>query len=138
VEGAAFFVALALVVLADQAIKFALTTALPQGRVLHLGPVVRIRWLRATTIAETLRVPRWFLALAWVAILGAVAFVSPQLLEGPAARVGLGVALGGAASNLLDHRLHGGVVDYVDLRIWPAFNLADAAIVVGVVVALVA
>lgn len=49
----------------------------------------------------------------------------------------LGLILGGATGNLLDRLVRspgfprGHVVDWVDLRVWPVFNLADAAIVVG-------
>ena len=39
-----------------------------------------------------------------------------------------------ALGNLLDRVLRGYVVDYVDFRLFPAFNLADAAVVVGAVV----
>ncbi|MFL5819892.1 MAG: signal peptidase II [Solirubrobacteraceae bacterium] len=37
----------------------------------------------------------------------------------------------GAASNLSDRLRHGGVVDFIALAFWPAFNFADAAIVAG-------
>lgn len=49
----------------------------------------------------------------------------------------LGLVLGGAAGNLADRvfrspgAFRGAVVDWIDLRVWPVFNLADAAIVVG-------
>ena len=52
----------------------------------------------------------------------------------------LGCLLGGAVGNLIDRLVRGrawgrgGVVDFVDFQFWPVFNLADAAIVVGVVV----
>jgi signal peptidase II len=46
----------------------------------------------------------------------------------------IGIA-GGAAGNLLDRLLHGGVTDFLELRAgnfrWPAFNLADSAITIG-------
>jgi signal peptidase II len=57
----------------------------------------------------------------------------------PAASVGLGMVLGGALSNLGDRVLrslpvHGAVVDFIRaVNWWPVFNVADAAIVVGVV-----
>lgn len=40
--------------------------------------------------------------------------------------------IGGGASNILDRLTRGCVVDFIDLKVWPAFNLADAAITVGV------
>ena len=45
--------------------------------------------------------------------------------------LGLACALAGATGNLLDRLVRGGVVDFIDIRPWPVFNLADAAISVG-------
>lgn len=47
-------------------------------------------------------------------------------------QVGLSLILGGALGNLIDRLTFGFVVDYLDLRIWPVFNIADASICVGV------
>jgi signal peptidase II len=51
--------------------------------------------------------------------------------------VGLGLVLGGALGNLIDRLVYGAVVDFVLLHVgtwsWPAFNLADSAISLGVV-----
>jgi signal peptidase II len=47
-----------------------------------------------------------------------------------------GLLLGGALGNLIDRIREGAVVDFVDPIAWPAFNLADACIVVGVLVLL--
>lgn len=44
----------------------------------------------------------------------------------------VGAVLGGALGNLADRARDGSVIDYVDLSFWPAFNLADFAIVVGI------
>lgn len=52
----------------------------------------------------------------------------------PAARLSLGLLLGGALGNLLDRLRLGYVVDYIDLTVWPVFNLADAAICAGVAI----
>jgi signal peptidase II len=54
----------------------------------------------------------------------------------PAARFGISVALGGAASNLYDRMRHGTVIDFIDLNYWPIFNVADIAITAGAVLAL--
>jgi hypothetical protein len=44
----------------------------------------------------------------------------------------VGLVLGGSASNLVDRLRLGHVTDFLDLDYWPAFNLADTFIVVGV------
>ena len=44
----------------------------------------------------------------------------------------VGMLLGGALGNLVDRAREGAVVDFIDPVAWPAFNLADSAIVLGV------
>jgi len=44
---------------------------------------------------------------------------------------GLGLMVGGALGNIVERLRFGYVVDYVDVHVWPVFNLADTAIVVG-------
>jgi signal peptidase II len=43
-----------------------------------------------------------------------------------------GLLIGGAAGNLIDRAAQGSVTDFVDPPLWPAFNVADAAITIGV------
>lgn len=50
---------------------------------------------------------------------------------GMMAALGGGLLLGGSVSNLVDRLLRGHVTDYIELGLWPAFNLADVAIVCG-------
>ncbi len=76
----------------------------------------------------------------------AVAVVLWMLLASPPSRftaLGCGLVLGGAAGNLLDRITVGEVTDYADLQFWPLqqwpiFNVADTAIVLGVVLLLLA
>jgi signal peptidase II len=56
----------------------------------------------------------------------------------PILPVALGLVLGGSISNLVDRVRLGRVTDFLDLSAWPAFNLADTFIVVGVAVLFVA
>jgi signal peptidase II len=51
----------------------------------------------------------------------------------PAARVSVCLLLAGSFSNLLEHAARGAITDYVCLRGWPAFNLADVALTAGAV-----
>lgn len=48
-----------------------------------------------------------------------------------AVRWGLGLVLGGAAANVVERLRFGYVIDYLDVHVWPVFNVADSAIVVG-------
>jgi signal peptidase II len=48
-----------------------------------------------------------------------------------AVRWGLGLVAGGAAANVAERLRFGYVIDYLDVHVWPVFNLADSAIVVG-------
>jgi signal peptidase II len=48
----------------------------------------------------------------------------------------VGLLVGGALGNLADRGREGAVIDYIDPIAWPAFNIADACIVVGVLVLL--
>jgi signal peptidase II len=73
----------------------------------------------------------WSGALGWVVALHRLGL----LFHGRAAQIGLGLAFGGAAGNLLDRIRHHAVVDFIDVRWWPVFNVADIGIVGGLVLA---
>jgi signal peptidase II len=71
-------------------------------------------------------------AVAWM-----LAFFARSGARHPILPVALGLVIGGSLSNLLDRVRLGYVTDFIDLRHWPAFNLADSFIVIGVAVLLV-
>ena len=56
----------------------------------------------------------------------------------PVLPVALGLLIGGSVSNLIDRVRLGHVTDFLDVRFWPAFNLADSSSSSGVVILLVA
>jgi signal peptidase II len=81
---------------------------------------------------------RWVVALLSLIALALLLGLSARLLPagGWPVAVALGLILGGAVGNLVDRYRFGAVVDFIDLYWksyhWPAFNLADSAISVGV------
>jgi signal peptidase II len=83
---------------------------------------------------------RWVVALLSVAALTILAVIGARLLPsgGAFARLALGLIFGGAVGNLIDRWRFGAVVDFLDFYWrgyhWPAFNVADSAITVGVAV----
>ena len=71
------------------------------------------------------------LAVAWMLV-----FFARSGSRHPVLPVALGLLIGGSVSNLLDRIRLGHVTDFLDFRYWPAFNLADSFIVIGVAVLL--
>lgn len=47
-------------------------------------------------------------------------------------RIMISVLIAGIIGNLIDRILYGKVIDFIDLRIWPIFNIADMAITLGI------
>ncbi|MBM3487755.1 MAG: signal peptidase II [Alphaproteobacteria bacterium] len=82
----------------------------------------------------------WFLAAVTVAVtIGLVVWLRRTDRWGLAA--GIGLIIGGALGNLIDRVWYGAVADFVQLYYgnfyWPAFNVADSAITVGVILVLI-
>ena len=57
-----------------------------------------------------------------------------SFLDSLLVRSAIGLIIGGTIGNLID-RLHlGYVTDFIDFKVWPAFNIADSAVTVGVII----
>ena len=74
---------------------------------------------------------RFFILVALAAVLLGAAFYKKLQQESFLMRSGAGLLLGGAVGNLADRIQSGLVVDFLDFRIWPVFNIADIAICAG-------
>jgi signal peptidase II len=58
-----------------------------------------------------------------------------HFLESMWVQVGMGLVTGGTiGNNLIDRVRQGFVTDFLDFKIWPAFNVADASITIGVII----
>jgi signal peptidase II len=82
----------------------------------------------------------WLLIVTGVIIVGLAVWVIRSLQSGelpPIAAWPAGFILGGAVGNYIDRLINGSVVDFIDAgwgaTRWPAFNVADSFIVVGVI-----
>jgi signal peptidase II len=76
--------------------------------------------------------------LTGVAVAWMLYFFSRSGARHPVLPVALGLVIGGSVSNLVDRIRVGHVTDFLDLKFWPAFNLADSFITVGVAILLLA
>ena len=76
------------------------------------------------------------IVLTAIAVTWMLVFFARSGARHPVLPVALGLVIGGSLSNLLDRIRLGYVTDFIDLRFWPAFNLADSFIVIGVAILL--
>ena len=131
-------VALAAVV-GDQVTKYAVRSNLALGEAVKVVGPLSIHRVQNSGIAFGL----FSSATAVVAVLTAIAvgwmlvFFARDGARHPVLPAALGMLIGGSVSNLADRVRLGHVTDFLDLRWWPAFNLADSFICVGVAILLV-
>jgi signal peptidase II len=79
-----------------------------------------------------------FFLVATILVIGII-LIWAHRLEDPRLIVPLGMVLGGGLGNLWDRVFRdtgGRVIDFIDLHVWPVFNLADSSIVIGVLLIL--
>jgi len=71
--------------------------------------------------------------LVWfsVIVIGVILFVYDKIPKIKVVQIFTALILGGTVSNLIDRLRLGYVVDFIDFKIWPAFNLADAGVTIG-------
>jgi len=85
-------------------------------------------------------ITRWLLTVfAFAVSIGLVVVMCKQAKALPV--VALGLVVGGAVGNAVDRIVYGAVADFFDVHVagysWPAFNIADSAITVGVIILVV-
>ena len=135
-----FFTALPLVV-ADQLSKFWIRSNLAIGEPLFEVGFFRLTRVHNTGAAFGLFRGQSFL-LTIIALVGVAALLlytfffhhKFPFLDNRLGKLALGLVLGGTVGNLIDRIYLGYVTDFIDFNLWPAFNIADSAIVVGVII----
>jgi signal peptidase II len=130
------------VILLDQITKAAITARLELFDIITVLPVLEITHLHNTGAAFSFLAgaagwQRWF----FIGLAGVVAIVILVWLQRLPRRgqqvlaAGLALIMGGAVGNVIDRIAYGHVIDFLDFHFggwhWPAFNLADSAIVGG-------
>jgi signal peptidase II len=121
------------VIALDQAVKAVVNGALARGERLAVLPGLDLVNVRNRGVAFGLFADGGALlvVLAAAALIALVAFFVTHSGR-PLVWLPVGLLLGGAAGNLIDRARQGAVTDYIDPVLWPAFNVADIAITLGV------
>jgi len=130
-----------LVVIADQLSKFWIRSNLATGESLFEVGFFRLTRVHNSGAAFGLFQGQSFLltiiALVGVTVLLLYAFFFHHkfpFLGNRLGKLALGLVLGGTVGNLIDRIYLGYVTDFIDFNLWPAFNIADSAIVVGIII----
>lgn len=125
---------------ADQVTKALVTSSFTPGESLPLIPhVLHLTYVQNTGAAFGLFKGQQGLFIVVSAVV--IAWMIAQLARGStrtwSTRWGCALILGGAVGNVIDRLRFGYVIDFLDLRVWPVFNVGDSAITVGVTLLLV-
>ncbi len=139
-QNVVFFLTVLLVAAADQLTKIWIRSNLATGESLPETGFFRLTHVQNTGAAFGLFQGQSF-ALTIVALIVIVVlllFVFPfsrrsPFLDNRLGKPALSLVLGGTVGNLVDRLRLGYVTDFIDIGIWPAFNIADSAITVGII-----
>ena len=138
-----FLIVAALVVALDQLSKLWITAHLKLGESLPLTDRLSLTYVGNTGSAFGLLANQAFLLIiiGIAGLLVIVLFLRYLSVATTLSMVSIGLILGGAMGNLTDRLRFGYVTDFVDFRLWsnfhwPAFNIADAALTVGILMLL--
>ncbi len=124
-----------LIVAADQAVKWLIRENIERGDAIEVISLLKIVHVTNSGAAFGMLQGAGPL-LVMTSIVGMVAILVYLFNPGfahPVMRLGLALMLGGAVGNLIDRVKDGEVVDFVKVPNFPAFNVADSAITIGVV-----
>lgn len=127
----------ALVLVLDQVTKRLATTyltELPTQSTPLLGEALKLTFVMnkgaAFGVLQNQNV--FFIIVSGVVIAVIVGSYRYSAMRSPLVNLALGLQLGGALGNLVDRLRLGYVVDFLELPMWPVFNVADSAICIGV------
>ena len=127
-------------VIADQVTKHIVTRTLPLDDSVHVVGPLSIHHVQNSGIAFGLFSSATLVVtiVTGIAVIWMLAFFARSGSRHPVLPAALGLLIGGSVSNLVDRVRLGHVTDFLDFEYWPAFNLADSFIVVGVGILLLA
>jgi signal peptidase II len=139
-----FYLIALTIVLLDQATKHLIVRTIRPGQgiqvvpgffdiVFVLNPGAAFSFL--ATLPDSVRNP-FFILISVAAVILIIVYRTRHLQQQALASLSLALILGGAVGNLIDRLRYGMVVDFLLVHVyqyhWPAFNVADSAISVGV------
>jgi signal peptidase II len=127
------------VVALDQGTKALATSLVERGDRVEVLPFLAFENVRNEGVAFGIGgdISAVFIGATIVVLLGFLVYLAFRGGDGWLVWVPAALLIGGALGNLADRVRDGAVTDFIDLPLWPTFNLADVSIVVGVILLLI-
>ncbi|MCM8758838.1 MAG: signal peptidase II [Candidatus Omnitrophica bacterium] len=132
-----FYVGFSIAFILDRASKQIILSVIPENSHIEIFRFFRITNIRNSGICfglfdNPIYLPI-FIFTSLIAIGFIISYVYKKRSELPLLSLfSFGIIAGGVLGNLIDRIIFYGVIDFIDFRIWPVFNLADSFIVLGV------
>ncbi len=138
-QGILFLIISIAVVVFDYAVKFIVRKSISPGQsIILLKNVLHITYVKNFGAGFGIfqgktNILIWFSVIA----IGIILFYYDKIIEKKSLQVASALILGGTVSNLIDRIFLGFVVDYIDFRIWPVFNIGDSCITIGALILII-
>lgn len=123
------------IIIIDQFTKYIIQNTLPAGAsVPFLGKICYLTYVTNRGVAFGIfsGFSKFFPFLSFIVIIALAVLILRRRSD--LTSLAFSLVLGGAAGNLIDRLRFGFVIDFIDFRVWPVFNLADTAITIGVAI----
>jgi len=138
-QGIVFFVSIFAILIVDQSLKSLVRLKLAVGESIPLiNNIFHITYVTNTGAAFGLfkNSAIFFIIISVVAIVLIAGLIlksikRAEFMANPRFDLGLIMIISGAIGNLVDRLKFGYVIDFIDVRIWPVFNIADTSITIG-------
>lgn len=121
------------IVLLDQLTKYLVSKYMPLSQSIPLiKNVLYLTYIHNTGAGfGILRGWNTILIFISLIVIGIILFYFDKIIKERYIHIPISLILGGAIGNLIDRVFLGYVIDFIDFRIWPAFNVADSCITIG-------
>ncbi|MDP3790617.1 MAG: signal peptidase II [Candidatus Omnitrophota bacterium] len=125
-----------LVIIIDRLAKFLVFNNMLEGQSVEILPkIFHITLVLNTGAAFGLFKDKnqFFIVMSFIVVALIFAYVWLGKRKDLVSLSALGLILGGAAGNVIDRLIFGHIIDFLDFRVWPVFNVADSSITIGAV-----
>jgi len=130
------FSIIAIVVFLDQLTKYFIKTAKPSFPIIK--NIFHITYATNTGAGfGILKNGTWFIILISFILLALFIYYYKKLPKQKYVQTNIALIIGGVIGNLIDRLSYGYVIDFLDFRIWPIFNIADSAITIGAILLII-